>query len=116
MCIFYKIITCFFIVFEAVIVKYLSGGSCIYIENSLPVYSIFFFQNFFSFVFVLCFFRTKIFYYFFVSDFCFNFIRVIFNIFGVLFWYFSLQHLSIMNVISISFLIPLINVFGSFFF
>lgn len=111
--IFYKIITCFFISVEAFIVRYLSGGSSLYIQDSLPIYSIIFFQNFFSLFFVFFLLKNQLVNLFFTSNFFLNLLRVLFNIFGILLWYLSLKYLPVIEVISISFFIPIINIVGA---
>ncbi|HFL8794697.1 MAG TPA: EamA family transporter [Candidatus Azosocius sp. HAIN] len=113
---FYKIITCTFIAFEAVIVRYLSGGSSIYIQDFLPIYTIIFFQNFFSLIGVFIILKKNIFKLFITSYILLNFIRIFLNILGIILWYLSLQNIPIVYAVSISFISPIISIFGAIFF
>ncbi|QQG46819.1 MAG: DMT family transporter [Candidatus Azosocius agrarius] len=114
--IFYKIITCLFIALEAAIVRYLSGGSSIYLYEKLSVYAIIFFQSLFSVLF-LFFILKKYIFKLFMSSFVFlNFFRAVLNIFGIGLWYLSLQKIPVIQVISVSFISPIISVFGAIFF
>ena len=111
--ILWKVCACFCFAIINCIVRYLSGGSPLEYENSLPITMIVFFQNIIALIIMLPVLINKGYSPFSTKYGFLHLTRVLSSVLGVITMYISFKYLPISEVIALGFLGPLITIISS---
>jgi drug/metabolite transporter (DMT)-like permease len=114
--IFWKIFSCACFAGINAIVRYLTGGSSIAINATLPIFVIMFFQNIvgaLTFIPYLYLTNKKI---TITKHYVLNFSRIALATLGIGLWYLSLRYMPITEVIGLGFISPIITILAAIIF
>lgn len=117
--IFWKIASCFCFAGVNALVRYLSGGSSIPLDTSLPIYMIMFFQNAIGTLIILpIILKNKPLLHSIITTKhpILHIIRITTAVLGIGCWYLSLQYIPLAQVVALSFAAPFITIFGAIIF
>lgn len=117
--IFWKIVSCACFAGINALVRYLSAGSPLFVEQALPIYMIMLFQNIIGLFFLSTWMiqkKGRLKSIIITSKPGLHILRVITAATGIGLWYKSIQHIPITEVVALSFAAPIITVIGSIIF
>lgn len=105
--IFWKIVSCGCFAGINVLVRYLAGGSALWLSKPLPIYTIMLWQNVLGVIFLSIYLKKKI-------DFRgehlgLHTVRVVTAAIGIGLWYISLRYIPVTQVVALSFVAPIIT-------
>lgn len=113
--VFWKVFACTCFVISNAFVRYFSGGSPLSLDTPLPIYNIIFFQSLFGIIFLLIFglFTKKLNNVLTPPKMSLHITRTMFGILGISLWYISLQYMTMIQAVTLSFIGPVLTVIGS---
>ncbi len=116
--VFWKIISCGCFAGINALVRYLSGGSALFISKPLPIYTIMFFQNLIGMLIVASWMSTPL-----LQPqplrningkrLTLHVLRIVSAAIGIGLWYVSLRYIPITQVVALSFIAPILTTIGA---